>query len=336
MRTLIVSDFHLGNRLGHDVLTRPAPLARLLDALDGVERLVLLGDTVELRNGRPEASMARAEPVLRRIGERLSAQTEVILVAGNHDLPLVRPFIRDDPGRLTVATRVPADTTTRLSRLVRWLGGPQRVEVRYPGVWLGEDVYAIHGHYLDRHLIPASAVGISRGVFGELPNGSATPATYERTPRRAERRHATAEDELDTLRAWLLPRLRQRLVGRRAAPVISRVLDLQMRRAAIPGLGHVAARLGVRASWLVFGHVHRTGPLAGDDPAQWRAGVEGPGVVNTGAWLLEPTLARGARPPHGYWPGGAVMLEPGAPPRAVGLLDDLTEADLRRRRYREP
>jgi len=47
VRTLIVSDLHLGLRTGVDVLRRPAALARLLEALDGVDRLVLLGDALE-------------------------------------------------------------------------------------------------------------------------------------------------------------------------------------------------------------------------------------------------------------------------------------------------
>jgi hypothetical protein len=55
--TLIVSDFHLGARLGRDVLRRPEALDALLAALDGVSRLVLLGDVVELLEGRPERSM---------------------------------------------------------------------------------------------------------------------------------------------------------------------------------------------------------------------------------------------------------------------------------------
>ena len=48
VRTLIVSDLHLGLRSGVEVLRRPEPLARLLQALDGVDRLVLLGDVLEL------------------------------------------------------------------------------------------------------------------------------------------------------------------------------------------------------------------------------------------------------------------------------------------------
>jgi hypothetical protein len=41
--TLVVSDLHLGSPLRHDVLTQPEPLDRLLEALERVELLVLLG-----------------------------------------------------------------------------------------------------------------------------------------------------------------------------------------------------------------------------------------------------------------------------------------------------
>ncbi len=59
LRTLVVSDFHLGNRLRRDVLRHPEPLRRLLAALDGVDRLVLLGDVAELRSGRRPAVAER-------------------------------------------------------------------------------------------------------------------------------------------------------------------------------------------------------------------------------------------------------------------------------------
>ena len=49
----MVSDLHLGTRLGHDVLRRDEALEALLSALDGVDRLVLLGDIIELLEGDP-------------------------------------------------------------------------------------------------------------------------------------------------------------------------------------------------------------------------------------------------------------------------------------------
>ena len=53
MRTLLVSDLHMGSGSGSDVLRVPALRAALLDAVADVERLVLLGDMLELRHGAP-------------------------------------------------------------------------------------------------------------------------------------------------------------------------------------------------------------------------------------------------------------------------------------------
>ena len=66
VRTLVISDLHLGARLQNGVLTWPAPLRRLLAALEGVERLVLLGDSVELLEGAPAQAMETAGPCSKR------------------------------------------------------------------------------------------------------------------------------------------------------------------------------------------------------------------------------------------------------------------------------
>jgi len=65
MRTLVISDLHLGMRYERDVLRRRAPLAVLLEALGGVERLVLLGDVVELSERNSDDGLAVAQPVPR-------------------------------------------------------------------------------------------------------------------------------------------------------------------------------------------------------------------------------------------------------------------------------
>ena len=111
------------------------------------------------------------------------------------------------------------------------------------------------------------------------------------------------------------------------APAARRVLRAQVRRAVLPGTARVVERLGVEADVVLFGHFHRRGPLDGDDQRVWLGGGH-VRLVNTGSWLWERMLLHGARTPHPYWPGGAVVLEDGAEPRSVGLLDGLDSAAL--------
>jgi hypothetical protein len=328
--TLVVSDLHLGARLRRDVLRRPVAQEALLGALAGVERLVLLGDVVELLEGAPDEAMAVAEPVLRKLGARVP---EVVLVPGNHDAGLVRPWLQGGVPSAVDAS-VPLDATPELSRVAGWLE-PARVSVRYPGVWLSDRVWATHGHYLDRHLLPEVAFGIARGALGRLPRDGAEPVDYERAggpsvtqieaqlTRRLPFPLAELWDDLvELLRATTMPG------RRRFAPLMARVLGTQMRRAAIPALARVVHRLGVDAEWVVFGHVHRRGPLAGDDLSQWRGPGGRPRIANTGAWTYEPLLLHRSSPPHPYWPGGAIRLEEGGEPRSLGLLDHVEAARL--------
>ena len=337
MRTLLISDLHLGTRLEYDVLRRPATLERLLAALEGVDRLVLLGDIVELMEGRPQQAMAVAEPVLRAIGQAMGLDGEIIVVPGNHDRPLVRAWARRADEALQPDSAVPLDASPALARLVSWLG-PASVRVFYPGVWLDERVWVTHGHYLDQHLMPVSSFGFARGLLRRPPRDEVLPIAYEtahrpsmtRATRWLPRPFVTLADDLAMLvRASTMPReQRRRILGTRLSPLTSHVLGVQMRRASIPALARVVHRLGVNAEWVVFGHVHRLGPLATDGVAEWRGPGRLPKIVNTGCWLYEPMLVHHARPPHPYWPGGAIVIDSGAEPRAVGLLDDLPAAAL--------
>lgn len=338
-RTLVISDLHLGCRGRASVLLRPAPMERLLAALRDVDRLVLLGDTVELVEARPGAAVEVALPALRTIGAALGAGREVIIVPGNHDRPLIRRWLREHSTTLTTETDVPADASAYLQRLTAALSsGGARVRVSYPGVWLAPGMWATHGHYLDQHLLPVSAYGIVRGGRHRMPRGRAAPADYERASRRQLSTAArylpgplqTMFDDLAELaRAMTMPRLMHRTVLKPGlAPLTARLLGIQMRRHSLPALGRVVHHLGVEAEWVIFGHVHRVGPLAGDVLTVWRGPGGGPALLNTGAWLYEPLLVHGAAPPHPYWPGGAVLVEDGRPPRAVGLLDDLSAAEL--------
>jgi UDP-2,3-diacylglucosamine pyrophosphatase LpxH len=334
-RTLIISDLHLGGLFFRGVLTRAEPLNQLLDALDGIDRLVLLGDTVELAERRPNRAMEVAAPVLKEIGRRLGPDREVVIVPGNHDFKLAYEWVKATGDALRLCHEVPIDASPELARVVSLLA-PARITVRYPGVWLRDDVFATHGHYLDVHLRPVSSYGYARrAVRRQLPHNRASPADYERARRRelARRRAAsrgsrrTVAELAGLVRYTTSHQIKAHLLRPGLSPVTATLLNAQMLRSGMPALAYSIERLGVDAEWVIFGHLHRLGPLADDDAAVWAPGA-GARLVNTGSWLWEPLVVHRAHPPHPYWPGGAVLLQDDAPPRAVGLLDGLTARDL--------
>src|SRR5262249_19247437 len=143
---------------------RPEALERLLVALDGVDRLVLLGDVVELLERRPAAAMEAAAPTLRAIGARLGPEREVLFIPGNHDVALIARWIRSRAAALPVDAPVPLDASAALAAIVGWLS-PARVRVHYPGAWLSDRVWATHGHY------------VGRRAHGDGPN--TRPVDYE-------------------------------------------------------------------------------------------------------------------------------------------------------------
>ena len=103
-RTLVVSDLHLGTRAGSDVLRRDGILEALLGALEGIDRLILLGDILELRQGDARAVLARSRTVLERRGERLGDRVGV-LVPGNHDHALIGGWLAQRSGPLELEQR---------------------------------------------------------------------------------------------------------------------------------------------------------------------------------------------------------------------------------------
>jgi predicted phosphodiesterase len=334
VRTLVVSDLHLGARARPGVLERPEPLGRLVDALDGVDRLVVLGDVLEAINRR---SLRVAEPVLRVIGRAVGPDRELVFVPGNHDRPLIRRWIRRRGVGLGLDDVVPVDASPGLTRLTTWLG-PAQVTVRYPGIWLSGRVWATHGHYLDQHLLPESAFGLRRGRLGRPADDEASPGDYER---RRSGAASTAlldqlpwplatlsEDAADLLRASTMPLAPRRVLRPRMSHLTSRLLGAQMRRASIPALARVVQRLRIDADWVLFGHVHRLGPVSGDSLEEWQGPGGHPQIANTGSWVYEPLLVHRAEPPHPYWPGGAVFLEDEGDPMVAGLLDELPASSL--------
>ncbi|WCB95631.1 hypothetical protein DSM104299_04380 [Baekduia alba] len=357
MRTLVVSDLHLGGRTGVDVLRHdPAALAALTAALDGVDRLVLLGDTLELRHGPARDALAAAQPVIEAVGAALAPEASVVLVPGNHDYALAAQWLDARAKPLGLEATVKPQTASPLARHVaRWLGAPERVvDVSYPGIWLRDDVWATHGHYLDPHgTVPTFerlAAGVMSRMVDPVPEPTATAEDYERivAPLYAWI-HASAQRAGDGRvgagagragKAYTMLQggdghrpVRVRLltaafpIGIRGVnllgigPVSSDLSGDALRRNAIDAMGQVVARLGVGAEHVVFGHSHRTGPLPADDVTEWRT-PSGAWLHNSGSWVDEPSFT-GADGMHSpYWPGGAVLVEDDGPPRLLRLLTD--------------
>lgn len=363
MRTLVISDLHLGSRSRADVLRAERPRAVLSDRLASVERLVLLGDTLELRHEPTRRALEAARPALEAIGRALPREAEVVLVAGNHDHSLVAPWLErrlaEEAEPLGLEQRIaPALASLAAAEAAGWLGA-DRCTVAYPGLWLRDDVYATHGHYLDLHgTVPTFerlAAGAMTRLAGPLPEGSCGPDDYEAL--------------LAPLYAWIHAAAQRSGTGRRAAgagrsaqawallagdghrPIGARILagilpvgvaainrvgigpvtgDLSgpaLRRSALNGIAEVATRLGIEAEHLVFGHSHRGGPRSGDDDAEWAA-PGGAQLHNCGCWVYEQHFATGAPGTSPYWPGGAIAIEGDWPPRFENVLRDLSHEDL--------
>ena len=182
MRTLIVSDLHLGSVSGTDLLRRPELRAPLLEAARECDRMVLLGDVLELRHGPPREALAAARPFFEDLGRALEG-SELVLVAGNHDHALIEPWLarrgeQPDPAPLGVEQLLdPAEASSAYAQLAAW-SAPATVRVAYPGLWLRPDVYATHGHYLDCHLTVPTLERLSVGAMSRMLGRH--PATFDR------------------------------------------------------------------------------------------------------------------------------------------------------------
>jgi Calcineurin-like phosphoesterase len=352
--TLVISDLHLGSRSRVDVLRRPEiaeVLARELRERE-VRRLVLLGDTLELRHGPLREALAAAEPALATIG---AAVDQLVLVPGNHDHALLGPWLarrrRDGaPAPLGLEENVDWEPGEPLATIAA-AAQPAALAVAYPGLWLRDGVYAMHGHYLDVHITVPTFERLGVGVMGRLTGPMperATPDDYER--------------HLEPLYAWLAavaenapPGRRSRgaggsvrvwralsgssghaapqLLAMRAAatvalrlanraglgPLQTDVAKLDLRKAGLAALAEVSHRLGIEAEHVLFGHIHRSGPWPGDDPDEWRA-RDGAQLWNSGCWVFERHFLTRRPGESPYWPGTALELDEDGPPRLVRLL----------------
>jgi len=338
------------------VLRRADPRSALIEAVAGCERLVLLGDMLELRHGPLREALEVAEPVLRALGEALGPGGEVVIVPGNHDHRLLRGWLErraGDPTAPMLGLDAAVDWREHepLAAIAAWLG-PAEVRAAYPGTWIRDDVYATHGHYGDRHttlpILERLGAGVMARVVRDPDGGPARAEDYEATlaPMYAwidavaqgggmrGRRGGGLQ-----VRAWSLlqrPRGRRGVRGTGVAvafpalvavfnraglgPLRADVSGAELRRSGLRAFAEVLARLDVRAAHVIFGHTHRAGPLPGDDESEWTASA-GVSMINIGSWVNEKGFLTDSQRESPYRPGFCAVVTDEGPPQLINLLD---------------
>jgi Calcineurin-like phosphoesterase len=366
VRTAVLSDLHLGAASGADLLRRPPYLQRLLSGLEDVDRVVLLGDVVELRDRPLSEAIELSRPFFAALGDTVS---EIVLVAGNHDHRLVEDWLerRGLGGDGPLELEQSFEPTGPMALLAAAAAGA-RVVCAYPGLWVAPGIYATHGHFLDRHLtvptferLGVAAVERVLGIPAADPDPLAPPRSERTTVEEYERvlspvysllfslaQAATGETGVGanpSARMWRM------LAGGQTRA--SRLRGWLLGTVALPGAVGVANRLGLgpvrsdlspgsvtRASLAAIGEVvDRLGIDASelifghthrrgplDGEPDWRAGRTR--LWNTGSWVHSPTLLRDSAAESPYWPGTVAFVDDSGPPRLAHLLDELSREEL--------
>ncbi len=360
MKTAVISDLHLGNLVASDLVRDPEICVTLLDELSAADRVVLLGDILELRDRPAGEIVERSAPFLELLGTAVGSEGEVIYVPGNHDHRLAEAVLDrrtlGPPARLGLEQRF--EPTTDLAAQLAELTRPARFNLAYPGLRLRDDVYAIHGHYLDCHMaiptIECLSAAVTMRMVGAIPD-PAEVDDYERAvgpiygfswgfaqSRGPERIGGGARPTASAFRR--LSKVRSRagggLLGSVAFPLAARgvgralqrhfdtdISPQNISRAGLAAIREALRRLQVDAEHVIFGHTHRPGPLEGDDVSAWEL-ANGAKLHATGCWNWSPGLCGPTPEQSLYWPGTVTWIEETGPPRRTELLHDRSRRDL--------
>jgi predicted phosphodiesterase len=358
MRTAVVSDLHVGVLAGADVAREGRPLDALVEGVSGADRVVLLGDVLELRERPLAEALEMGRPLFEALGRALAGK-RVVLVPGNHDHALAEPWLtRLRLGGETLPSDgewpVAPDDDGAAGRLASWMPEVE-FSLAYPGLHLRTDVYATHGHYLDLHLtvprlesIAASAMGRITGLgkatssaadyetilapmyafYSGLAQGASAKAlarggslsrdVWQRVSDDGASPGAGAVATRFLLGRVTIPGAVAALNGLGLGPFRATLTGEELRRSGLLAMARVAEVLAPGAEHVVFGHTHRPGPLPRDDMAEWTT-LSGTRLWNSGSWLHEAAFLRTGRDSP-YWPGTVLTIEDEGPPRLENVL----------------
>ncbi len=212
---------------------------------------------------------------------------------GNHDHRLAEPLLDElsIAGEPLLGLEHHQSPTGPAALVDEWLGRA-RLQIAYPGIWLRDDVYATHGHYMDAHLKLPRAECVAAALMARISptaartrrprsttNGSSAPSTGSPTASpRCCRSGAAATGPSSGPGRCSPAKSGRRTLGARAAragfPLAIRGLngllhadfeaDVTPRaifRTGVEAATEMAARLGVDDVHVITGHTHRGGPL---------------------------------------------------------------------------
>lgn len=349
MATAIVSDLHLGTVAEMDVARRPEALERLTAALSRADRVVALGDLLELRERRAEDVLEAVAPVLEALG-RATAGKELVIVPGNHDYELVAPSL--ERARLDGDGGIPLDgwyapdgaVAERVGRLMP----DTELRIAYPGLWLRDDVFAMHGHYLDLHFTVPRVESVFAHAVGRLVGANRPDLTldvyesslspvyaFSHALAQSARRTASVRGGNTSRDIWLRATgggVAGVALGKVAIPAAVLALNalgvgrfhpdispVELRRAGLRSMTRVVQELEIDADHVIFGHTHRAGPLPGETEGWTLPG--GARLHNTGSWILEAAFSAADGPENPYWPGRVTWVDDEGPPRFENVLE---------------
>ena len=284
----------------------PTRAARpLLAARGGGDRLVLLGDLLELRHGPSRDALAVGAGAADRAWRGAGPGAEVVIVPGNHDHDLLAPWLeRRAPARAPGATgpeqrgRPPPGRAAGHGRRAGWAQAAFGPCTR--GCGCATTSMPLHGHYADVHLTMPTLERLAAGRHGPDrlagPRGArAAPRTTRRCSPRSTPGSMRSPSGWNPSAAAICTAARSRgLADARPGPAAAAcagapgigypggdrgaqpagpraaAADLsgaELRRAGLRGMerGAGAARV-TAARHVIFGHTHRAGPLPDDPP----------------------------------------------------------------------